>query len=285
MIETRQFFATESVTVKDYRCPGHDTPCGREEHAEAFQVVLPRRGMFRRHREGMSTLVGPGHALLDNLGQSYSVSHPMGGGDIGTCLSFTEPAVRDVLTNLGIAHDDSASLLPVSYAPTTPKLVLLCQALRQRMRLGHATTLEVEETGLRILAQLLMAAPGRRAGVMQAQAGARRRRKELVESAKLTIAKHLERAHSLNGLARDLGCSPFHLARTFRAETGLPLHRYLLWLRISVGLDRIADGETNLSALAFELGFSSHSHFTAAFGRTLGVTPSGFRHQLQSLKM
>lgn len=280
MIETRQFFATESVTVKDYHCPGHDTPCGREEHAEAFQVVLPRRGMFRRHRDGVGTLVGPGHALLDNRGQSYRVSHPTGGGDVGTCLSFAEAAVRDVLTNLAIEHDDSAFLLPVSYAPTTPRLILLCQALRQRMRLGQATTLEVEETGLRLLALLLKDAPGRRAGATLPQAGAHRRRKELVEAAKLTIATQLERPHSLNGLARALDCSPFHLARTFRAETGLPLHRYLLWLRISVGLDRIADGETNLSALAFELGFSSHSHFTAAFGKALGVTPSRFRQRL-----
>ena len=39
-------------------------------------------------------------------------------------------------------------------------------------------------------------------------------------------------------------------------------------------LHRLDQGERTLSALALDLGFSSHSHFTTAFRRHFGVTPT-----------
>jgi AraC-like DNA-binding protein len=35
-----------------------------------------------------------------------------------------------------------------------------------------------------------------------------------------------------------------------------------------------------MSALALDLGFSSHSHFSAVFKRTYGRSPSAFRQSL-----
>ena len=48
------------------------------------------------------------------------------------------------------------------------------------------------------------------------------------------------------------------------------------YVRLRASLDRVAAGE-DLSALAFDLGFSSHSHFSASFRRAFGVTPSRVR--------
>src|SRR5262249_37447049 len=63
----------------------------------------------------------------------------------------------------------------------------------------------------------------------------------------------------------------------FQQRTGAPVHRYLTRLRLRASLERLADGETDLTALALELGFSSHSHFTGAFRREFGRTPSAVR--------
>ena len=57
----------------------------------------------------------------------------------------------------------------------------------------------------------------------------------------------------------------------------MPVHRYLTLLRLRASLDRLAGGENNLTALALELGFSSHSHFADAFRREFGRTPSDVR--------
>ena len=79
---------------------------------------------------------------------------------------------------------------------------------------------------------------------------------------------------SLSELARAVDCSPFHLSRIFRQRVGLPVYQYLLRLRLAVALDRIVEDGANLSALAFDLGFSSHSHLTTLFRRAFGVPPS-----------
>src|SRR5262249_18771934 len=81
----------------------------------------------------------------------------------------------------------------------------------------------------------------------------------------------------LDDVARAVHTSPFHLARLFGERTGLPVHRYLTQLRLRAALDRLAGGASDLTALALDLGFSSHSHFADAFRREFGRTPSDVR--------
>ncbi len=57
---------------------------------------------------------------------------------------------------------------------------------------------------------------------------------------------------------------------------GVSLHRYLMQLRLARALVELPHAE-DLAALALALGFSSHSHFSAAFRRAFGCTPSQFR--------
>jgi AraC-like DNA-binding protein len=87
-------------------------------------------------------------------------------------------------------------------------------------------------------------------------------------------------SHPLATLARRVGTSPFHLAHVFGAVMGVSVHRYLVQLRLATALERLADGEDSLSALALDLGFSTHSHFTSVFRRCLGMTPREARAAL-----
>jgi AraC-like DNA-binding protein len=48
-------------------------------------------------------------------------------------------------------------------------------------------------------------------------------------------------------------------------------------LRLRASLERLAAGAVDLTALALELGFSSHSHFTDSFRKEFGCTPSAIR--------
>jgi AraC-like DNA-binding protein len=87
---------------------------------------------------------------------------------------------------------------------------------------------------------------------------------------------------TLPALAREVAASPFHLARTFRAEAGVPVHQYLLRLRLNLALDRLADEpSTPLSTLALDLGFASHAHLTVTFRRVFGLAPSEARARLR----
>jgi AraC-like DNA-binding protein len=62
----------------------------------------------------------------------------------------------------------------------------------------------------------------------------------------------------------------------FQQQTGMPVHRYLTQLRLRAALERLADAD-DITSLAIDLGFSSHSHFTDVFRREFGKTPSEYR--------
>ena len=82
---------------------------------------------------------------------------------------------------------------------------------------------------------------------------------------------------TLDDVAEATAYSKYHLARLFKRETGLPIHRYLNRLRLRAALERLMEPAEDLSRLALEVGFSSHSHFTQAFRVEFGRTPSELR--------
>ena len=97
------------------------------------------------------------------------------------------------------------------------------------------------------------------------------------EAAKVYLASRLGERITLDDVARAVYASPFHLARVFHQRTGVPIHRYLTRLRLRASLERLDDGANDLTELALELGFSSHSHFTDTFRREFGSPPSDLR--------
>jgi AraC-like DNA-binding protein len=80
----------------------------------------------------------------------------------------------------------------------------------------------------------------------------------------------------LADIAAAAGVSVFHLCRTFKALSGWTLHQYRNQLRLHTSLELLADTH-DILAVAVALGYSGHSHFTAAFRRAFGVTPSEWR--------
>src|SRR4029078_2032697 len=101
-------------------------------------------------------------------------------------------------------------------------------------------------------------------------------RRRLVDRTKLVLASDLSRRWTLAEIAAEIRGSPVYLTQVFQKAEGIPLYRYHLRRRFARALDLI-ERYDDLSALAAELGFSSHSHFTAAFGRAYGRSPSAFK--------
>jgi len=63
---------------------------------------------------------------------------------------------------------------------------------------------------------------------------------------------------------------------TCRLVTGASLHQYRDQLRLHAALNRLEGGQ-DLTTIGLDVGYSSHSHFTAAFRRTFGHPPSRLR--------
>jgi AraC family transcriptional regulator len=84
---------------------------------------------------------------------------------------------------------------------------------------------------------------------------------------------------SLAELAAAVGLGPKHFARAFRQSTGLPPHQWMIHHRVARAQAMLADPAAQLSDVALACGFADQSHFTAAFRKTLGVTPGRFRRE------
>ena len=98
----------------------------------------------------------------------------------------------------------------------------------------------------------------------------------MADRVKLVLAGDLARRWTLAEIAAEVGGSPVYLTQIFQQVEGLPLYRYQLRLRLARALDLLAQYD-DLTELGLELGFSSHSHFSAAFRQAYGRSPSAFR--------
>ncbi len=77
----------------------------------------------------------------------------------------------------------------------------------------------------------------------------------------------------LEEIGRSVGCSAFHLSRTFSAATGMTIPQYLRQLRMDRAAELLKSGKFNVTETALEVGYSSLSHFSLAFHETFGCCP------------
>jgi AraC-like DNA-binding protein len=259
---------TPSVQVREVRCAGGCRHPEGEECSARTQLVFPLRGVYQRHVGRTLSVADANHVLLFNAGEAYRVSHPVAGGDDSLVVGVDPGLLREVVAPSEVAPGESfrfrRQALPVD-AATQAGVVRLRHALRS----GAADALAAESSVLALVARALgQPDPAR----VRATPGRRR----LVDRAKLLLAADPARRWSLAAIAAAVGTTPIYLTQSFRAIEGLPLYRYQLRLRLAHALDRVLGG-ADLSTLAGELGFSSHSHFTAAFRQVHGQSPSAFR--------
>jgi AraC family transcriptional regulator len=82
----------------------------------------------------------------------------------------------------------------------------------------------------------------------------------------------------LRDLAALAGISARHFERAFRQSTGSPPHAYVMERRLDVARDLlIKQPELPIEKISLRAGFSSSSHFSSAFRRRTGFTPTNFR--------
>jgi AraC family transcriptional regulator len=276
MLHRHCLFSGPLVTVSDIHCRAEAPPMPEEE-ALSHQVVFVRSGMFVKHVGSRRIVAEPAHVLFFNKGETYRVSHPSRGDDC-TIVSCS-PELAGELTSVGVddAHEIAAPFSS-SHAPISATAAIRHHLLRRALRDKPFSALEAEEWTIDLL-RSVMYNPNPSLIERSARQSTAIHRRNVVDETKVILAGNPSRSFSLAELARSVASSPFHLTRIFRADVGMPVHQYLLRLRLTLSLERLASGSRNLSELALDLGFASHSHFTTAFRQRFGMSPSIFRHK------
>jgi AraC-like DNA-binding protein len=91
------------------------------------------------------------------------------------------------------------------------------------------------------------------------------------------IQDNLNRPLTLMELSTVVHMSPYHFARLFKQSTGVPPHHFVLGQRIARASLLLRPARPPIAAVARLVGFRTPSHFTTAFRRMIGITPSAYR--------
>jgi AraC family transcriptional regulator len=272
----RVMFSHSGVRVGTFRCPVQHPEFRTAGPIEGYTIAFPRSAVWIQPEGHRPFVADPGVVTIYNLGQRY-VRLPLSEeGDRCDWFSVSRETAHAIAS--GLAPDaDPARPFPVSFARTTGAAYYRQRRLFARIVGGRIDPFEVEQEVSLLLGAVLEAALVDRPRPAVTRA---RTDRDVAEYARAELARNPLDRPTVRDVATRVGVSPFYLCRVFRRYTGVTLHHYLLELRMRLALERFGTRDSSLSRLALELGFSSHSHFTAAFRTRLGFPPSRARKEL-----
>ena len=227
-----------------------------DEHGEGLFEHLPQVQFWIKDRAGRYLRVN--RALLANYG-------------------FAEPAAMLGRTD----HELFPAQLAAQYVRSDHE-VLAGAVVRERIELvarpdhstgWHATDkIPLRARGGRVLGTAGITRDLDSAAVAAAPAGALG---PVVDHIRAHYAEALDRDY----LAHLLGLSVRSLERRFHAAFGLSPLQYQRKLRMHRACELLVGEAGPITAIAYDLGYSDHSHFTREFRRAQGMPPLAYRQR------
>ena len=167
-------------------------------------------------------------------------------------IEFAEPGLRGPLI-----MEDMQELLPYLRAMTAEKIRPLSYGSVQLTNLMHC-----------VLTLLFREAQNQRTAKKISNASA-----AILDYVELHYADSLTN----RDLAEKFGYHPNYIGCLVMAQTGMPLHRYLLQLRIRHGINLLTTTQMTVAQIAEAVGFHSFSYFSQYFKQCTGHTPGEYR--------
>jgi len=250
--------------------------------------VFPSTSVRIRHAGQPPFVTSPNVVSYYNRDQIYAREPVSAEGDACHCFGIELGELRAAMR----IHDPSAvdrgqGPFRLTHGPCDARSYLLQRLVARHLKEAERVDpLFVEETALRLLDRMLaLAVRARALPASPAAEAPGKHEPERVEAAQEILVKRFREPLTLDDIAHRVGGSVFHLARLFRRHTGFPLHAFRNQLRLRSALRVAALPGVDLTDLALDLGYSSHSHFTAAFRQAFGVTPSELRQTATSRRV
>lgn len=263
MLTSEPLVSGAGVAVATVRCRHAGPAWSEPEVVGNFGLVLVRSGVFRLEVDGAEQVADVCAGYVQRPGAEQRVAHPAG-DDVCTAFAVSAEALA------GIAGGAE----PAGPVLTSPQIDLAHRMLVARAAAG-ADAGELAERAHVIAGTVLSElAP---AGVAAGFPG-RRRASRVAQDVREAVAT--DPSADLGELARLTGLSTYHVSRVFRQQSGLTVSGFRARLKVRHALDRLANGEHDLAALAVDCGFADQAHLTRTVRRETGWTPGQLRRVL-----
>jgi AraC-like DNA-binding protein len=240
-------------------------------HAHDYYVIgFIERGVQRsRHgREEFVTL--PERLIVINPGEMHTGEAAIPDGFAYRALY---PSV-ELMQGMEVGMGWKSEKLPIfpNVLVHTPQLYRQIQWLHRASE-GEQSSMALEEGFINFFTALIQQHGEGQGGIRDYREvrGEIRRVKEY-------LGGHYGEDVSLEQLGELVQLSPYHLARLFRRQVGMPPHRYLDNIRVKAAQGLLVRGMP-IVEVAYATGFSSQSHLTRTFRRFIGITPAKYAQQ------
>jgi AraC family transcriptional regulator, transcriptional activator of the genes for pyochelin and ferripyochelin receptors len=107
--------------------------------------------------------------------------------------------------------------------------------------------------------------------------------RSMVSRAKSILQSRIQSPPSLRDLARLLGTNKTRLKKCFPMVCGATVYGYLTVCRMQRACELLEDDDLTLSQIGAEVGYAEAAHFSRAFSRYFGLSPSQYRRRLRLL--
>jgi AraC-like DNA-binding protein len=274
-VAERVVAAGEDWSYSDLVCTCGPRDAPFEERSSQVSVALVLSGTFHYRSDHGAPLLSPGAVLLVNPGRPFECSHAHGEGD--RCLSFKfAPELFERL-----ARDAGAPRWQKRYwfdRHRLPPLRALARASARAIAAAgpagpgaEAPAMAAEEIAYEFAAAVVRAAMD--SGREPAAAGDEARIARVLRD----MAPDTAARHTLAGLARRAGLSPYHFLRCFKRVTGVTPHQWLLRARLRDAARRLGSGRAPITDIALDVGFEDLSNFIRSFHAEFGMSPRRWR--------
>jgi AraC family transcriptional regulator len=278
------FFRSRDAAIGQFRCPTDHPLFNETGPITECVVVFPRTSVWIEHDGQRRFVADPTVVTIYNRDQRYMRFPISQDGDRCDWFAVSDDVAREIAARFDPSAADTHRPFTATSAPSSPELYLRQRLATSRAQRGELDSLAGEEVAMEIVSAVLSRAHMARPAPASRQPRAARRRGELVAAARAEVAATFTRNRSVREIADAVGATPFHLCRVFRAHTGLSLVEFRNELRARRALELMGPGSRDcesLSAVAYDVGFASHSHLVAAMRRHYGAPPSRIRDSLR----
>lgn len=235
---------------------------------EEYVIGVIERGHYCCWYQGAMRQFYEGQIIIVNPGEIHS-GHPLGA--TGWSYRTLYPSVT-LMRQVAYEATGAQWRFPYFSGPT-----LNDPMLAQRLLVMHRV---LEQSSTRLERDVLL---HETLGLLIQRHAANQKRAPKVGSTQAVIRKVCDYIHAhhaqniaLVDLARVANLSPYHLARVFKREMGLPPHKYLTLVRINRARHLLSAGH-DIATVAQWVGFADQSHLSKQFKRVVGVPPGQFR--------
>jgi AraC-like DNA-binding protein len=268
-VTRKTLFKNETLQIGLFEARPVSDRCGQIERQSLNAVVLPFSGVFSKHDAPGQHVIGtPSHAVFFTADAPYRIGYPGGIGDRALTVRFSDELLPEQLDTRSNCHRlASLGLLPAN-------AMMLRNLLLRRLQDRDADESEIEILGLDLLDMSLRSM---HTNNLALRPTALVRRMRAVERVKEAVALAPADNWNVARLANVANMSSYHLCRVFRQMVGTSIYDYVLHERLAHSLDAVLDCGDDLTTIALNAGFASHSHFTARFRSFFGCTPTALR--------